>query len=190
MKAKDYILIGGGAVALFLLYKNKTKKVGTTITGGTTTTGGSTTGAITTGLIGGTTAGTSQVTVLETPPPSNEPEQVFGLGLPTGMDLPILTAGTGIPTEVAVQQGGVYTTPTPAITPTPPLEIEEGLEPLKINYPIDAPRPYRPTLNLQEYPSYGREPNIIMENNYNPRPSYTDDWVITRPRPNITREDY
>ena len=45
MKAKDYIIIGG-AVALFLLWKNKNKKVGTTTTGGATagtTTGGATT---------------------------------------------------------------------------------------------------------------------------------------------------
>jgi hypothetical protein len=43
------------------------------------------------------------------------------------MDLPILTAGTGIPTEVAVQQGGVVTTPEPAIVHAPPLGIEEAL---------------------------------------------------------------
>jgi hypothetical protein len=117
-----------------------------------------------------------------------------GLNLGSNMDLPNLTPtpADGLSTEVALSSSNV----NPLIkednepTPTPPLEIEEVLEPLKINYPIDAPRPYRPTLNLQEYPSYGREPNTIMENNYNPRPSYTDDWVITRPRPTIIREYY
>ena len=179
MKATNYIIIGGGALALLLLFKNKQKtkaSTSSTTTGGTTT-GGTTTGATTIG--GNATAGTSQVTSFPTPT-SNEPEQVFGLGLPIGMDLPILTAGTGIPTEVAVQQGGVSTMPTPAITPPPPLGIEEGLEPLRI-YPTDAPRPYRPTVNLPEYPSYGREPDVIMENTYNTRPSDTTPWVIPRP---------
>jgi hypothetical protein len=120
MKAKDYIIIGG-AIALFLYWKNKTKKASTsTTTGGATTNGGVTTGS------GTATAGTSQVTSFPTPT-STEPEQVFGLGLPIKMDLPILTAGTGVPTEVAVQQGGVSTTPTPAIVHAPPLEIEESL---------------------------------------------------------------
>ena len=138
MKAKDYIIIGG-AVALFLLWKNKQKTKASTITKTDTTTGGRKPNAMP--LLEfdpnktfewgtkNTNAGTSQVTSFPTPT-SNEPEQVNGLGLPTGMDLPILTAGTGIPTEVAVQQGGVSTTPTPAITPTPPLGIEEGLESL------------------------------------------------------------
>ena len=147
MKAKDYIIIGG-AVALFLLWKNKNKKVGTTTTGGATA--GTTTGGATTTVsprplkmpyfqMGynpdfkfdfGTknpTAGTSQVTVLETPPPSNEPEQVFGVGQPSGMDLPVLTAGTGVPTEVAVQQGGVNTIPEPIYVNPPPLGIEDSL---------------------------------------------------------------
>ena len=125
MKAKDYIIIGS-AVALFLLWKNKNKKVGTST--GTTTTGDATAETTTGGgtATGGATAGTSQVTTFPTPT-SSEPEQVFGLGLPSGMDLPILTAGTGIPTEVAVQQGGVVTTPEPAIVHAPPLGIEEAL---------------------------------------------------------------
>lgn len=125
MKTKDYIIIGG-AVALFLLWKNKNKKVGTsTTTGVATTTESKKPYAMPT--TGGATAGTSQVTVLDTPPPSNEPEQVFGLGLPTGMDLPVLTAGTGVPTEVAVQLGGVRTNPKPAIVEQPLLSTEEAL---------------------------------------------------------------
>ena len=111
MKAKDYIIIGG-AIALFLLWKqNKTKKLSTS----TATNGGIGGGAM---------------------PTSNEPEQVYGLNLPTGMDLPVLTAGTGVPTEVAVQQGGVVTTPTPAIIQAPVLAVEEslilgGIKPIK-----------------------------------------------------------
>jgi hypothetical protein len=106
MKAKNYIIIGG-AIALFLLWqKNKTTKSSTsTIAEGETA-----------------TTETSQATST-----SSEPEQVFGMGLPSGMDLPILTAGTGVPTEVAVQQGGVVTTPTPAIVSVPALQIEESL---------------------------------------------------------------
>lgn len=135
MKAKDYIIIGG-VVALFLLFqKNKSKKSSASstkdsgngaLTNGSTTTGGE---AIFTG--GGTgsgtgSAGTSQVTTFPAPT-TNQPEQVFGLGLPIGMDLPVLTAGTGVPTEVAVQQGGVTTTPTPAIVQVPTIGTEESL---------------------------------------------------------------
>ena len=127
MKAKDYIIIGG-AIAIYLLWKNsKTKKSSTS----TATDGGLTTG------------GASAM------PTSNEPQQVFGLGLPSGMDLPVLTAGTGVPTEVAVQQGGVSTTPTPAIVQAPVLQIEDALElggikPIK--RPLDIePRPITTT---------------------------------------------
>ena len=179
MKATNYIIIGGGALALLLLFKNKQKtkaSTSSTTTGGTTT-GGTTTGGTTIG--GNATAGTSQVTSFPTPT-SNEPEQVFGLGLPTGMDLPILTAGTGIPTEVAVQQGGVSTMPTPAITPPPPLGIEEGLQPLRI-YPTDAPRPYRPIIPLPADTTpwvmprpYDDYPPII------PLPADTTPWVMPR----------
>jgi len=142
MKAKDYIIIGGAVALLLLWQKNKTKKnststiVGSSGTGtnapngtATPTTGGAIAGTTTGGgtATGGVTAGTSQVTVLDTPPPSNEPEQIFGLGLPAGMDLPNLTAGTGVPTEVAVQLGGVKTEPKPAIVEQPVLSIEEAL---------------------------------------------------------------
>lgn len=122
MKAKDYIIIGG-AIAIYLLWKNsKTKKVSTS----TATNGG----------IGGGATSTSGATQGGAMPTSNEPEQVYGLSLPSGMDLPVLTAGTGVPTEVAVQQGGVVTTPTPAIVQAPVLAIEEslvlgGIKPIK-----------------------------------------------------------
>jgi hypothetical protein len=162
MKAKDYIIIGG-AVALFLLWKNKQKTKGST--SNTTTKGGNITprplGLPPEGFVGGTifsTTGTSQVNTLPTPT-STEPEQVFGLGLPTGMDLPILTAGTGIPTEVAVQQGGVSTTPTPAIIHAPPLGIEEslGLGGIK---PIN-----KPTIGLASAPTLvlsDESPIVVM----------------------------
>lgn len=133
MKSKDYIIIGG-AIVIYLLWKNsKTKKVSTS----TATDGG----------IGGGATSTSGATQGGAMPTSNEPEQVYGLNLPSGMDLPVLTAGTGVPTEVAVQQGGVVTTPTPAIVETPALAIEESLvlggikpikRPLEIE-PIQAP---------------------------------------------------
>jgi hypothetical protein len=58
------------------------------------------------------------------------------------MDLPVLTAGTGIPTEVAIQQGGVLTEPRPAIVQQPLLATEEalgssGIKPIiRLNEPI------------------------------------------------------
>lgn len=191
MKAKDYIIIGG-AVALFLYWKNKNKKVGTstTTTGGSTTNGTTTTGGSTTGIVvvgtpikgGGKgnamptglplvsydfnlgtknpNAGTSQVTVLETPPPSNEPEQVFGVGLPSGMDLPVLTAGNGVPTEVAVQQGGVNTTPEPIYVNPPPLGIEDSLILAGIK-PIV--KPFKPNSPVYEIPRFPFGMNTIKD---------------------------
>ena len=125
MKSKDYVILGI-AVAIYLMWKNsKTKTTTTTTTGnGTGTTGGGvTSGGVVTG--GGTTM-----------PTSNEPEQIFGASLPSGMDLPVLTAGTGTPTEVGVQEGLGNTTPTPVIVQTPVLAIEEslvlgGIKPIK-----------------------------------------------------------
>lgn len=123
MKAKDYIIIGG-AVALFLLWqKNKGKKSSASVSETST-------------------AGASEETSASTPT-STEPEQVFGLGLPAGINLPASTAGTGVPTEVAVQQGGVVTTPTPAIVPVPALQIEEslalgGIKPIVKPLPLQA----------------------------------------------------
>ena len=195
MKATNYIIIGGGALALLLLFKNKQKtkaSTSSTTTGGTTT-GGTTTGGTTIG--GNATAGTSQVTSFPTPT-SNEPEQVFGLGLPTGMDLPILTAGTGIPTEVAVQQGGVSTMPTPAITPPPPLGIEEGLElggikPIVKPLPADTtpwvmPRPYDDYPPIIPLPAdttpwvMPRQERDYIVGAYNTQTSNMEDWIIPR----------
>lgn len=222
MKATNYIIIGGGALALLLLLKNKQNTKLSTIAKGTTTggttTGGTTTSGTTTGgnaTAGNATAGTSQVTSFPTPT-SNEPEQVFGLGLPTGMDLPILTAGTGIPTEVAVQQGGVSTTPTPAITPPPPLGIEESLElggikpiinvkpflePTIISEPSDTtpyitplvvptPRPYEPTVNLQEYPSYNTQPYITPLVTTKPERDIIQPTVNLQQYPSYNLESY
>ena len=115
MKVKDYIIIGG-AVALYFLWKNKNKKDNTSLTyEGATTTGGV----------------------------SNNPQQVFGLGLPENMDLPVLTAGTGISTEVAIQQGGVMTQPRPAIVQQPILGTEEALISSGIR---PVPRPTEPII--------------------------------------------
>jgi hypothetical protein len=151
MKAKDFIIIGG-AVALFLLWqKNKSKKLSVSTaettssenssepSGGTTSGGGFPKPSVATvsteipvrpvvrDLGNITPFNTSTQTPTFPAPTTNQPEQVYGLTLPTGMDLPVLTAGTGVPTEVAVQQGGVTTTPTPAIVPTPILTTQESL---------------------------------------------------------------
>lgn len=147
MKAKDYIIIGGAVALLLLWQKNKTKKVSKS--------------SATDGGVGGTgaTQGASM-------PTSSEPEQVYGLNLPTGMDLPVLTAGTGTPTEVAVQQGLGTTEPTPAVVmpkalATSDILIVDGIKPivrpLEIEpittapepTPIIIPRPL-PTINLKE----------------------------------------
>lgn len=85
------------------------------------------------------------------------------------MDLPILTAGTGISTEVAVQQGGVSTTPTPAFTPPPPLGIEESLDLSGIKPIVKPFKPYSPIYETTELPSDTnpfvtprQEPIIVM----------------------------
>lgn len=119
MKTKDILLVGAGATIIYLLWKRSKKaKDVKSLTGGS----GATTGAISMGASAG--AITSGATTGAT---SNNPEQVYGLNLPTGMDLPNLTAGTGTPTEVAVQQGGVLTNPTPAIVTTPVLSTNDAL---------------------------------------------------------------
>ena len=143
MKSKDYVILGI-AVAIYLMWKNsKTKTTTTTTTGnGTGTTGGGVTG-------GGTTM-----------PTSNEPEQIFGASLPSGMDLPVLTAVTGTPTEVGVQEGLGNTTPTPVIVQTPVLAIEEslvlgGIKPIKRDETVQ-------TEVLQGTPIIKQEPKIKL----------------------------
>jgi hypothetical protein len=114
MKSKDYIIIGS-AIAIYLLWKNsKTKTTTKSISGG---------GATGSGIVGSgaIVSGTNIV------PTSNEPEQIFGLTLPSGMDLPVLTAGNGTPTEVGVQQGLGNTTPTPILTPIKEVSTEDVL---------------------------------------------------------------
>lgn len=123
MKTKDILLVGAGATIIYLLWRKSQKsKDVKSLTGGIGASTGASTGATTSGT---TTSGTT----------SSEPEQVYGLELPPNMDLPNLTGGTGVPTEVAVQQGGVTTTPTPAIVNTPNLSIEDalgnGIKPIK-----------------------------------------------------------
>ena len=143
MKSKDYVILGI-AVAIYLMWKNsKTKTTTTTTTGnGTGTTGGGVTGGVT------------------TMPTSNEPEQIFGASLPSGMDLPVLTAGTGTPTEVGVQEGLGNTTPTPVIVQTPVLAIEEslvlgGIKPIKRDETVQ-------TEVLQGTPIIKQEPKIKL----------------------------
>ena len=164
MKTKDILLVGAGATIIYLLWRRSQKaKDLKGIAGGNGTIGGASTGA------GAITSGAT----------SSEPEQVYGLNLPAGMGLPNLTAGTGVPTEVAVQQGGIVTTPTPAIATTPVLSIEDalgsGIKPIKdagittpvlepIEYPIFQPRPSKATYISQDIlpaPSEQYSNNII-----------------------------
>ena len=141
MKTKDILLVGAGATIIYLLWRRSKKaKDSKGLAGGN-------------GIIGGASTGAGAI---PNGGASSQPEQVFGLNLPSGMDLPNLTAGTGVPTEVAVQQGGVPTSPTPAMANTPILSIEDalgdGIKPIKntgittpvlqpIEYPISEPRP-------------------------------------------------
>lgn len=136
MKTKDILIIGAGATIVYLLWKRSEKaKSLQGLAGGSGTIGG-TTGTTTTGA---TTTGAV----------SSEPEQVYGLNLPASMDLPVLTAGTGTPTEVAVQNGGVVTTPTPAIVTTPALSTNDALNGVVNVIPKDDVSPPRsfPTLS-------------------------------------------
>jgi hypothetical protein len=148
MKSKDFVILGI-AVAIYLLWKNnKTKK---TTTSTTITEGGVTNGTTTISTTGGGT-----ITI----PTSNEPEQIFGASLPSGMDLPVLTAGTGTPTEVGVQEGLGNTTPTPVIVQTPVLAIEEslvlgGIKPIKRDETVQ-------TEVLQGTPIIKQEPKIKL----------------------------
>lgn len=112
MKTKDILLVGAGATIIYLLWRRSKKAKDLKNLAGTN------------GTIGGTTGATTGVTNGAI---SSEPEQVYGLQLPPNMDLPNLTGGTGVSTEVAVQQGGVITTPTPIIANTPVLSIEDAL---------------------------------------------------------------
>lgn len=137
MKTKDILLVGAGATIIYLLWRRSKKaKDSKVFAGGNGTIGGASTGAIPSGGA------------------SSMPE--YQLNLPPNMDLPNLTGGTGVPTEVAVQQGGIPTSPTPAIVTAPLLSIEDalggGIRPIKttpaptpvlqpIEYPISEPRP-------------------------------------------------
>lgn len=117
MKTKDILIIGAGATIVYLLWK-RSKKTNSleSLTGGNGTSGSPTIGGNAMPPLGGNAM-----------PLQSEPEQVYGLNLPAGMDLPVLTAGTGTPTEVAVQNGGVTTTLTPAIVTSPVLSTNDAL---------------------------------------------------------------
>lgn len=137
MKTKDILLVGAGATIIYLLWKRSKKaKDVKSLTGGS----GATTGEISSGA---TTSGATTGAI------STNPEQVYGLELPPNMDLPNLTAGTGTPTEVAVQQGGVLTNPTPAIVTTPVLSTNDALNGVVNVIPKDDVSPPRsfPTLS-------------------------------------------
>jgi hypothetical protein len=162
MKTKDILLVGAGATIIYLLWRrSKKQKDSKEIVGGIVLTGGATTGtgAVPNPLLNIPNNGFAM------PLQQGKPEQVFGLNLPPNMDLPNLTAGTGVPTEVAVQQGGIPTSPTPAMANTPILSIEDalgdGIKPIKntgittpvlqpIEYPISEPRPKNSTSISQD----------------------------------------
>ena len=160
MKTKDILLVGAGATIIYLLWRRSKKaKDSQGLAGGNGTIDGASTGAISSGGI--------------------VPISYQQLNLPPNMDLPNLTAGTGVPTEVAVQQGGVPTSPTPAIVTAPLLSIEDalgdGIRPIKttpaptpvlqpIEYPISQPRPKSSTYISQDVlpaPSEEYSNNII-----------------------------
>lgn len=146
MKTKDILLVGAGATIIYLLWRRSKKaKDSQGLAGGNGTIDGASTGAISSGGI--------------------VPISYQQLNLPPNMDLPNLTAGTGVPTEVAVQQGGIPTSPTPAIVTAPLLSIEDalggGIRPIKttpaptpvlqpIEYPISEPRPKNSTSISQD----------------------------------------
>ena len=147
MKTKNLIIIGG-LVALYLILINSKNRMtdvsdtdeeqsaeestntinqggggGGSMSGGGTSTTPQTSQATTPTT---PTAGTSQVTVM--PKPIVKPTiRVVDLDVPTNMDLPALTSGTGIKTETAIQEGGVETTPKPAIVTPPVLSTDESL---------------------------------------------------------------
>ena len=101
MKTKDILLVGAGATIIYLLWRRSKKAKDSKGLVGTIseiTDGAVSSGAVSSGAV------------------STKPEQIYALELPPNMDLPNLTGGTGVPTEVAVQQGGVLTTPTPIIS--------------------------------------------------------------------------
>lgn len=122
MKTKDILLVGAGATIIYLLWRRSKKSKDSK------------------GLVNGIGATTSGTTTGAT---SSEPEQIYPLQLPPNMDLPNLTSGTGVPTEVAVQQGGVLTTPTSLTSTTPVLSIEDALggaiKPIKPAMPVYSP---------------------------------------------------
>jgi len=204
MKATSVILIGGGAVALLYFLKSrkdKTISIAKPNVSTMPTTGGAKPNVSTMPTTstptntGGASAGTSQVNTLPTPPESNEPEQVFGLGLPTGMDLPALTTGTGIPTEVAIQQGGVVTKPEPLISETViPKPIDNIISPiLEPRLPI-YDDPYKGQGGFQQYPEYIQPIDEIIEpirkTIIEPREVYNSDPIsIEVNNPNVFQKE-
>jgi hypothetical protein len=118
MKTKDILLVGAGATIIYLLWRRSKKAKDTKGLGALNeTTDGANTGGAMTGM--GMNSGRPFTNamplqgglVTNIPLVSTKPEKIYPLELPPNMDLPNLTGGTGVPTEVAVQQGGVLTTP-------------------------------------------------------------------------------
>lgn len=117
MKTKNILLVGSVALILYLLMKQKKNtNFQSNLTNSDTNSGGA----------------SASSPILPSQNTSNEPEQVYGLNLPSTMDLPVLTPSTGVPTEVAVQQGGVDTTLTPAIVIPRPLPTTDVVSAINV----------------------------------------------------------
>ena len=127
MKAKDFIIIGG-AIALYYLYqKNKTK------TSMTSTTEAEAQDESTPS--GGAGGGGSMPSGGTSTPISNQPEQIFGVTLPSGGTTsgspavvtiaPVETSPIRTITNPEIIVGG--TTPVPALVPMPIQTPEEAL---------------------------------------------------------------
>jgi hypothetical protein len=124
MKAKDFIIIGG-AIALYYLYqKNKTKTSMTSTTEAPTQEEATPSGGSGSMSSGGTST-----------PISNQPEQIFGVTLPSGGTTsgspavvtiaPVETSPIRTITNPEIIVGG--TTPVPALVPMPIQTPEEAL---------------------------------------------------------------
>jgi hypothetical protein len=101
MKTKEILLVGAGATIIYLLWKRSTKAKDSK-------------GLV--GTIGGTLPNIQEGKPADVTIKALPPDKIYPLELPPNMDLPNLTKGTGVDTEIAIQQGGVLTTPTPIIS--------------------------------------------------------------------------
>lgn len=154
MKTTDFILIGG-AIGLFLFFKNKNKENQTIINTNNIPNASPTKPPV-----------TSQVNTFPVLQPSVDSQVATQLIVPVTMDLPNLTAGSGVPTENALQQGGVLTTLTPLIVPSPNLTIEESLQSGGIKPLVKPFKPLFPNYESDVLPQQDiNNPQIVDNSN-------------------------